>query len=362
MSLWRHSQFLPAIPRDARVSLGEGNTPLVQSIRLGPSVGLKRLYFKLESCNPTGSYKDRFAALAVSDMRSKGLTSCLSTSSGNAGSALAAYCAAAGLACCVVTIDSAPIGKLRQMQAYGARLLRVRNFGRDAGVAGRVLDILGRIAREQRAALHISAYRYSPVGMAGVQTISHELAEQLPDGIDHIFVQAGGAGLMLAVAKGCRQLLDTGRLDRRPCVECVQPAGNNTLAGPIRQGRSLGQLVACTTSVSGLQVPVVVDGNEAIPLIRESGGTGHVVTDEAIFEAQSRLAREEGIFCEPAAAVSVAGALQSARQSEIDPHATVVCLITGTGFKDETSLERMAGGEAAPVLEHPEDLQAWISG
>src|ERR1700677_322743 len=111
---------------ESQFGLGEGQTPLILSRRIGPSIGLRNLYFKLETVNPSGSYKDRFAAAAISLMLREGKKRCLATSSGNTGSALAAYSAAAGISCDIVTVETAPSEKLRQMAAYGARIFKVR--------------------------------------------------------------------------------------------------------------------------------------------------------------------------------------------------------------------------------------------
>jgi len=110
------------------VTLGEGNTPLIRSLRVGPHEGLDRLFFKLENTNPSGSYKDRFVAAEVEQVLASGAKGCLATSSGNTGSALAAYCARYGLPCVVLVGETTPAGKLAQMQAHGARVLRVRGF------------------------------------------------------------------------------------------------------------------------------------------------------------------------------------------------------------------------------------------
>src|ERR1041384_2165247 len=132
MSIWRWPDVAAKAPAASRVTLGEGETPLVPSRRIGPSAGLKHLYFKAEQSNPTGSYKDRFASLAISDMIANGRTRCVATSSGNTGAALAAYCAAAGISCEIAIVETAPATKLRQMAAYGASIYRVRGFGLDA--------------------------------------------------------------------------------------------------------------------------------------------------------------------------------------------------------------------------------------
>lgn len=348
---WRHAQWFDPIPASARLTLGEGSTPLVKSRRIGPSVGLKNLYFKLEYTNPTGSYKDRFACAAISDMLARGKTECIATSSGNTGASLAAYCALAGITCEIAIVEHAPEGKLRQMLAYGARLFRVRGFGVDSQTSTQVVECLRKLSGRPQAQLQISAFAISPVGMSGVVGLSHELVEQLPQPIDHVFCMAGGGGLVVALAKGFEQLCTAGKIARCPRVECVQPAGNNTIAGPLRDGKAECQPVECTSRISGLQVPQVIDGNLVLSACRACEGTGHVVSDELVFETQSRLAREEGLFAEPAGSTAVAGAIQAAREGRLDPNATVVCPITGSAFKDPTSLEAMVKNTSCPMIE-----------
>ena len=351
MSVWEWAGDIAPVCKEHRLTLGEGGTPLVRSFRIGPSTGLSNLYFKLESSNPTGSYKDRFAAVAISEMRARGRSRCVATSSGNTGAALAAYCAAAGMTCEVAVVETAPAGKLLQMLAYGATLARIRGFGLDAEITRRSFDAARSRGNAPDAALQISAYHYSPVGMSGVQTIAYEIARQLPAGIDHVFVCAGGGGLTLAVARGFGHLAATGRLLRPPTIECVQPEGNATIAGPLQRGAMRAEAVECTTSVSGLQVPSVIDGDETLAACRRSRGTGHLVTDAEVWAVQARLAREEGIFCEPAAAVPLAGALRAAAAKAVRPDAVIVCLVTGSGFKDTPSAERMAIGREPRVVE-----------
>lgn len=357
--LWRWADDIEAPPSEHRVTLGEGATPLVRSRAIGPSVGLNELYFKLESSNPTGSYKDRFGAVAVSDMVAHGKRRCLATSSGNTGAALAAYCAAAGLECAIAIVETAPEDKLRQMLAYGARLWKVRRFGLDADVSARVFELLREQSRRADSQVQISAFHYSPVGMSGVQTIAYELAEQTPGAIDHVFTCAGGGGLTLAVTRGFRRLVETGRLDRSPAVACVQPEGNATIAGPLRAGAERAVAVACTSRISGLQVPTVIDGDQTLAAVRASGGDGYLVTDEEVWRLQARLAREEGLFCEPAAVVPLAGVLQARAAGRLAPHDRVVALVTGSGFKDAASVERMTADRPCPLVtadELAEDL------
>ena len=351
MSIWAWSSYLAPIPESARLTLGEGHTPIVRSCRLGPSVGLKNLYFKLESVNPSGSYKDRFAVVAISEMKARGQTRCVATSSGNTGAALAAYCAVAGIQCEITIVEGAPVGKLRQMLAYGAKLFRVKGFGIDSQISAEVFNRLQRQCERPEAAMQISAFQYSPVGMTGIHSLAHELAAQGPAHWDHVFCMAGGGGLVLGTARGFEQLLEAGKIERLPRVECVQPEGNNTISGPLRDGLATAQTIECTSRISGLQVPTVIDGNEVIESCRRNGGNGHLVSDEFIWETQKRLAREEGLFAEPAGATAVAGCLQAAARGELDPEAHICCMITGSAFKDPASLEAMTSDTNCPLID-----------
>ncbi|MBM3460182.1 MAG: pyridoxal-phosphate dependent enzyme [Armatimonadetes bacterium] len=350
MSLWVWPDLARGIPDEFRFTLGEGRTPLVRSRRIGPAAGLPHLYFKVESANPTGSYKDRFAARAVAALMLEGKQCCLATSSGNTGAALAAYCAVAGIPCEIAIVETAPTAKLAQMLAYGARLTRVRGFGTNPEITRATMEFLRERAAEPFVSLQISAYRYSPAGMAGVQSIAYELAEQLAGGPERVFSPSGGGGLTLAVARGFQHLVGEGRLSRVPRIECVQPDGNDTIAGPLRRGEGRARSIPCTTRISGLQVADVIDGDETLMACRASGGTGHLVTDEETWAVQARLAAEEAIFCEPASAVAVAGALRARAAGELDPHERIVCLITSSGFKDIPSVERMVASVSCPLV------------
>ena len=337
-------------PSRLRVSLGEGETPLIRSRRIGPAVGLANLYFKLESGNPTGSYKDRFAAAAISDMLARDKTRCVATSSGNTGAALAAYCAAAKIACEIAVVETAPPEKLRQMMAYGASVYKVQGLGTSSQLTPRILEAIHRKGSAPDAALQISAFMYSPIGMAGVKTISYELIEQCEGDVDHVFVPAGGGGLTLAVVRGFVEMFRAGHTSYATAVHCVQPYGNDTIASPLRAGETRAHGTECTTQISGLQVASVLDGDDVIAACRRSGGTGHLVTDEAVWAIQKRLACEEGIFSEPAGAVATAAAIQAAKAGEIDPNAVVCCLVTGSGFKDSPSVARMLENVECPLI------------
>ncbi|HRQ50113.1 MAG TPA: pyridoxal-phosphate dependent enzyme [Agriterribacter sp.] len=347
-SIWKYSSWLPGVEERSRIMLGEGETPLVASRALGKRLGLKKLFFKLENINPTGSYKDRFAAMAVSRLVNAGIKNCFATSSGNTGAALAGYCAAAGIQCYVMVVDGAPAGKLDQMLCYGAHILMVKGFGKDLQVTGSLMERYARTAESHGSPVQISAYKYSPEGMSGVQTIAYEISGELPGEPLHVFVPAGGGGLLNAMAKGFKKWAKENRQYDASSVHChcVQPEGNDTIATPLRTGREKGVVLAnSTTAISGLQVPNVLDGDEVIRACRETGGTGFTVTDTEVYDAQHLLSTREGIFCEPAGAVAYAGLVNAVRAGTVKAE-TVVCLVTGSGFKDPHSMKRVASGTA----------------
>lgn len=336
-TIWHYKDHLPPVEDHCKVQLGEGQTPLIRSRYIGPLLGLHNLYFKLENLNPTGSYKDRFAAAFIGSLLQKGAPYCIATSSGNTGSALAAYCAAANTACYIVVVDNAPADKIRQMQLYGARTLMVEGFGLDTAITNAVFSQLEKRAAANNLSLPISAYRYCPEGMVGVQTIAYEVLDELQGNVQHIFSPAGGGGLTLAIANGV-----IAYLPYTTCkVHCVQPEGNNTIAGALKSGAGQAQEVPrSTTKVSGLQVPGVLDGTDTLLRCRQTGGTGFLVTDEQVFEMQQLLACKEGVFCEAAGAVSVSALKEALDTGQVSANDTIVCVITGSGFKDMSAPAR----------------------
>jgi len=350
MSVWKYAEWITPVDAANQVSLGEGDTPLVRSRKIGPEAGINNLFFKMEGTNPTGSFKDRFAAVAISHMQQTGASECVATSSGNTGAALAAYSAAAGIRCRIAIVEPAPLGKLSQMLAYGADIFKVRQFGLDPDVDRRTFQGLKKLASRKGRSLQVSGYVFSPEGMSGVETLSFELAEQ-NDQIDHVFCPAGGGGMCVGVARGFQTLVKERRLSRPPAVHCVQPEGNDTIATRLREGMDRAKNVECSSHISGLQVSSVVDGHLAIERCRPTGGTGYTVQDEEVWRLQKRLAREEGIFTEPAGAVAVAGAIKACELGELSPDATVVCVVSGSGFKDMVAVDRINQDVECPTIE-----------
>jgi threonine synthase len=325
-----------------RKTLGEGNTPLVESISNNPASPGK-LWFKLESCNPSGSYKDRFIAAEVNRLLEKGVKACVATSSGNTGSSLAAYSARYGIKCVIVVNADAPAGKLAQMQAHGAQVLRVPSFVADVKISSSVLDTLRSISANYSIPLVVSAFSYCPEGMRGVEAIATELSPIHPD---HVFVPVGGGGLYSAVVQGF-----LGQMQKLPRVHAVQPEGCLTLVGAYLNHSSEIKSVQSTTRISGLSVPTDLDASRGLSLLRQCGGTGIAVSDDEVFFAQQTLAHKEGIYSEPAGATAFAGWLRALKEGTVAEGERSVCLVTGHGFKDPDSIERLAGANPALIVE-----------
>ncbi|MBS1798422.1 MAG: pyridoxal-phosphate dependent enzyme [Acidobacteria bacterium] len=323
-------------------SLGEGNTPLVQSIS-GSSFG--ELWFKLENCNPSGSYKDRFIAAEMRRLVQRGAKACLATSSGNTGSSLAAYSARFGIKCLIVVNADAPTGKLAQMLAHGAHVLRVPGFVSDANISTTVFDVLRSLSSTYSVPLVVSAFRVCPEGMRGVETIAAELLAHKPD---HIFVPVGGGGLYSAVVQGFLN-----HKQPSPRVHAVQPEGCLTLVAGYLNNSTDIQCVQSTTRISGLSVPNDLDASRGLRLLRQCNGTGIPVSDDDVFAAQKLLAHEEGIYCEPAGATAFAGWRRAVKQGIVGESERSICLVTGHGFKDPDSIERLAESNPSLIIEAP---------
>jgi threonine synthase len=342
----RYARFMPQELLGRAVDIGQGFTPLVRSRSIGPKAGMPNLHFKLESLNPTGSYKDRFAGLAVGQAADAGRF--VATSSGNTGAALAAFSAVVGCRCSLYVSENAPAGKLAQMTAYGADVFLVKRYTIDPAESARISQALENGAKERGFEIFTTAYAKSPLPMEGIKTIAYELHEDLGE-IGDVFVPAGGGGLYVATCRGFEDLLSEGSAIL-PRVHIVQPTGNDTMAGPLRQGAHEARDVSTSTTISGLGVGNVLDGHTAIAHARRNGGTGHVIGEDRIREVQALLAREEGILVEPAGATSVAGLLDAAARGE-PMTGNVVCLLTGHGFKDPATVDAMATAHPSRLID-----------
>ncbi len=328
-------------------SLGQRRTPLIPSTGIARPFGLRRLAFKLETANPTGSYKDRFIAAEITRLLDRRAAVCLATSSGNTGAALAAFAARYGLRCLIAANERTPSAKLAQMKAHGAVVVRVRGFGASAESTRTVFELLRRLAAELDLPLVVSAYAYCPEGMVGVESLGRELLDATDGEPHHVFVPLGGGGLYTAV---CRALA------RRWPVHAVQPEGCSTVVSAWKRGDGLIRPVHSSTRISGLSVPFDIDGSAALAELRACGGLGVTVSDDEVYEAQRMLLQLEGIFAEPAGAASLAGLLKLLEQGAFSPETPAICLVTGSGFKDPDSIAAAAKQAGRELLVAGEEL------
>jgi threonine synthase len=314
---------LPAGVR--RISLGEGGTPVV---------AIGDVLLKCEHMNPTGSYKDRVAAVGISIGVARGCTGWIGTSSGNAGAAYAAYGARAGLAGRLFTVDGAPREKLAQVGAYGTEVCEVVGFGKDPDVEARVFAAVERLAAAKDLVLAITARAFNAASMAGIKTIAFEVVEQLGAPPPAVYVPTGGGGLVASLWDGFSQWQRLGFATEAPRLVAVQAAG----CAPIHFAAQAGADVVtpietCRSEISGLQLTNPPDGDAALAAVRASSGWTIAVDDAAALTAQRLLAERHGVFVEPAAATAYAGYLA-------DPVPGAVVLMTGSGLKTLATIDQ----------------------
>lgn len=322
--VWRYQSLLPQVEP---VSLGEGGTPLVPSLRLGPELGLE-LFFKLEGANPTGSFKDRGASVLVSTLAALGARRVADDSSGNAASALAAYAARAGLSAVLFVPAHASERKLSQIRAYGAELVKV------PGPRPRATAAVKRACQEDPKLVYAS-HNESPYFEAGQRTIAYEIAEALSwRAPDHLVVPVGGGALFLGIVQGFWELLRLGIIPTVPRVNAVQAAA----CAPIVRAWEKGLLRPAPvepgkTVAEGVAIAAPPRGREILAALREVGGSAVSIPEEEILAAWEELPRKEGIYVEPTSAAVVAGLRKLVAQGAIHPGESVVCPLTGTGLK-----------------------------
>ena len=337
--LARYAAHLPLTPATPRITLGEGDTPLVRAPTLERRTAAAAVYLKLESCNPTGSFKDRGMVLAVAKAIEAGHQAVLCASTGNTSASAAAYAARNGLRVYVlVPAGSIAQGKLAQAIAHGARILAVDGSFDDA------LALARAVSDRQPIALVNSV---NPYRLEGQKTAAFEIVDELGDAPDLHCIPVGNAGNITAYWMGYRAYHAQDRLTRPPRMFGFQAAA----AAPLVLGRPVPRPETVATAIR-IGKPASWQG--AIAARDESGGDIQAVSDEEILHAYRLLAAEEGVFCEPASAASVAGLLALPQRGVDLAGARVVCVITGAGLKDpETALT-----VPADIIDVPNDLAA----
>ena len=319
------TDLLPITSDTPRISLGEGDTPLVRSTSIEKDLDCEALYFKLESCNPTGSFKDRGMVVAVAKAMEEGAEAIMCASTGNTSASAAAYAGRYGLKCYVVMPDkNIARGKLAQSVVYGAEII---------AVDGNFDDAL-RLAREITSKHPIALVNsVNPHRIEGQKTASFEIAEVLGDAPDVLALPVGNAGNITAYWQGFVEYHHLERTTLRPRMLGFQAAG----AAPLVSG---APVKSPQTVASAIRIGNPASWKTAIAARDDSGGSIDAVTDDEILAAYARLAAEEGIFCEPASAACVAGVLKQKASGASFAGETIVCIITGSGLKDpETALE-----------------------
>lgn len=343
--LWRYHALLPARPPEPWPGLPVGDTPLVQSTRLGEHVGLSDLWLKHDGLLPTGSLKDRASALAVAQALERDVKIVAGASTGNAASSMAGLAAPAGLGTVIFVPAGAPAPKLAQLRTYGALVVAVQ------GSYDQAFDLC--LAATRRFGWYSRNTAYNPVLSEGKKTVAFEVVEQLGWRVpDWIAVSVGDGCILGGVGKGLRDLHRMGLIDRLPRVLGVQSEGSAAIYRAWKAGAKTAAPVAPDTLADSISVGQPRDAVKALAAVRDTDGKMVAVSDEAILEAGHLLGRHAGIFAEPAASTALAGVVALRRRGDIAPDAHVAVLVTGNGLKDPQTTAR---GTPEPLSIAPEE-------
>jgi threonine synthase len=337
-SVWKYHEFLPIKSKRNMVTLGEGGTPLLKADNLAKKVGLKNLYLKDETRNPTGSFKDRSMTVGVSKALEFDAKIVAIASSGNAAASLAAYSAKAGMRCFTFVLESASFAKIAQICLYGAEAMKVRTIeeGKDPTV-----QMLRMVVEKYGWYPCPSFGPFNPYQVEGPKTISYEISEQLNWNLpDWIIIPVGSACLFTGVWKGFMDLQNVGFINSIPKLAAIQSTGCAPLVRAFKEEREPFEIEPWKhprTIAGGLADVLPWDGDIALVALRNEG-TAEAVSDEDILKAQSMLASTEGIFAEPSGVTSLAGLIKLVKEGIIERDEAVVVLITGSGLKDPEAI------------------------
>ncbi|MEK7774109.1 MAG: threonine synthase [Deltaproteobacteria bacterium] len=333
-----YREFLPEISEEAVTTLLEGNTPLIETVNLKDVFGDIRLLLKYEGLNPTGSFKDRGMTMAVSKAREEGASAVICASTGNTSASAAAYAARAGMRAYVLVPEgSIALGKLSQAMMHGALVLQVKGNFDDA------LNLVKEITKDYPVKMVNSI---NPYRIEGQKTAAFEVCEHLGYAPTYHFLPVGNAGNITAYWKGYKEYEKEGRTSNLPKMMGFQAEG----AAPIVIGRPVENPQTIATAI---KIGNPASWDSAVKAQKESGGVIDLVTDDEIIEAYRLLASREGVFCEPASAASLAGAVKMKRAGVLTDGDTVVCTLTGHGLKDPD----MAIKASAKPIKVPADIK-----
>lgn len=341
MNRWRgvieeYRKFLPVTAATPVVTLGEGNTPLIHASRLARKIapGVD-LYLKYEGVNPTGSFKDRGMTMAISKALEEGAQAVMCASTGNTSASAAAYGARAGLSVYVlIPAGKIALGKLSQAMMHQATVIQVE------GNFDQALTIVKELSASCPVVLVNSI---NPFRIEGQKTAAMEVCDQLGDAPSIHVLPVGNAGNITAYWKGYREYRAANQITRVPRMIGFQAAG----AAPIVLGRVVEEPQTVATAI---RIGNPASWQSALQTVEESSGMIDMVTDQDILTAYALVAAEEGVFCEPASAASVAGVVKMSRAGLLKEGETVVCTLTGHGLKDADT--------AISISRQPETVKA----
>ena len=317
------------------VTLLEGGTPLVFAPRLSEKTGCT-VHLKVEGLNPTGSFKDRGMTMAVTEAVSRGQKAVLCASTGNTSASAAAYAARAGITCAVlIPQGKIAMGKLAQAVMHGAKIIQVDGNFDDC------LELARKLTADYPTISLVNSV--NPVRIEGQKTAAFEIVDALGSAPDVHALPVGNAGNITAYWKGYTEYHRDGIIDKLPRMLGTQAAG----AAPLVLGHPVSHPETLATAIR-IGAPASWDG--AMAAKDESGGKFLSATDDELLAAYHLLARDEGVFVEPASAASVAGLLKAAEDGWVQRGSTVVCTVTGHGLKDpDTALRDVPAVTALPV-------------
>jgi len=332
--LKNYKNFLNISPETPDITLGEGSTPLVKSRHIASILGCKDLYFKLEGCNPTGSFKDRGMVVAVAKAMESGSKAIICASTGNTSASAAAYGAYCGLQT-IVLIPSGRIsgGKMAQALAYNPKILSVD------GTFDQALATVRELTKYHNITLVNSV---NPDRIDGQKTAAFEIVDDIGKAPDYLALPVGNAGNITAYWKGFKEYQSAGLTENTPKLMGFQADG----AAPIVEGRVIE---TPKTIASAIRIGNPASWDKAIIARDESDGIISSVSDQEIMDAYKLLASKEGVFAEPASAASLAGMIKVSRETHEFENKTVVCVITGNGLKDPDIAAEYSGAQLEEV-------------
>jgi len=326
----RYRARLPLAEDVEAISLAEGNTPLIRLRNIPRDIGFDgELYVKYEGLNPTGSFKDRGMTVAVTQAVAEGSKAIICASTGNTSAAAAAYAARAGIAAFVLIPDGKiAMGKLAQAMIHGARIIQIRgNF--DDGM---------RLVREMAETVPVTIVNsINPYRLHGQKTAAFEIVDELGDAPDYHCLPVGNAGNISAYWMGYKEYADSGEASFRPKMHGFQASGS----APFLRGEPVAEPETVATAI---RIGNPQSWDLAWAAKNESGGRFDELDDSEILAMQKRLAEREGVFCEPASAASLAGAVRDIKSGRIAADSRVICTLTGHGLKDPDVAIAQGGG------------------